>query len=241
MRRLANGAVEIEFVGRARARELAQAAQRDLDVARADLDVAVEILEGALVPHLHRAVVAVLVLPDAHALGVVAMGAEGRGAHGANPFRAALMALLLLREALTQRFHELLPAHGLDLFFLVVGEIFLGELFQPVGGNVRLLHRVEQRFEALERRAEHLIEAVEIALVLHQQRARQIVEFVDRMIGESLVERLHEVEVFARGDGHPRFLEGGEEGQEHGCRSGSEWIMPRVIFRASPGPSLNYR
>ena len=239
MRRLANGAVEIEFVGRARARELAQAAQRDLDVARADLDVAVEILEGALVPHLHRAVVAVLVLPDAHARGVVPMGAEGRGARGADPLRAALMALLLLGEALPERFHELVPAHGLDLFFLVVGEVFLGEFFQPVGGNFRLLHRVEQGFKALERRAKHLIETVEIALVLHQQRARQKIEFVDRLVGEPLVERLHEVEIFARGDGHPRFLQGGEKGQEHGYRSGSGRIMPRVAFRASLDPSGN--
>jgi len=35
--------------------ELAQAAQRDLDVADAELDIAVEILELALVPHLHGA------------------------------------------------------------------------------------------------------------------------------------------------------------------------------------------
>ena len=92
--------VEIEFVGRAGAGEFAQAPQRDLDVADAELDIAVEILELALVPHLDGAVVAVLVLADPHAFGIVAVGAERRGAGGADPLVAALVAaLLFLRGA----------------------------------------------------------------------------------------------------------------------------------------------
>ena len=38
-----DGAVEVEFLGRALARETAQAAQRDLDVARAEFDLVVEV------------------------------------------------------------------------------------------------------------------------------------------------------------------------------------------------------
>ncbi len=51
-------AVHVELLGHAFAREAAQLAQRDLDVARVELDVAVEIPEAALVPHLDRAAVA---------------------------------------------------------------------------------------------------------------------------------------------------------------------------------------
>ena len=52
--------------------------------------VAVEVLELALVPDLHRALVAALVLADADAFRVVAVGAERRGLRGPDPLRAAL-------------------------------------------------------------------------------------------------------------------------------------------------------
>src|SRR5262249_58925113 len=107
------------LLGRAGAGELAQAPQRDLDVARAELDLIVEVFELAPVPDLHRAEVAVPVLADAHTLGVVAVGAERRGPGGADPFLAALVAPLLLPHALAQKFEQLVqPADGLDLFAL---------------------------------------------------------------------------------------------------------------------------
>src|SRR6202043_2359064 len=83
--------IEVEFVRRAGAGELAQASQRDLDVADAEFDIAVEIPEFALVPHLHRAIVAVLLLADPDAFGIVALRAERRGSCRADPFVAALM------------------------------------------------------------------------------------------------------------------------------------------------------
>src|ERR1700691_3144828 len=86
--------VEVEFVGRAGAGELAQTPQRDLDVADAEFDIAVEILELAAVPHLHGAEVAILLLADAHTFRIVAMCAEWRGACRADPLAAALMASL---------------------------------------------------------------------------------------------------------------------------------------------------
>ena len=100
---LARGAVdrlvEIELLGRAFAGEAAQAAQRDLDVARAQLDLVVEIAERALLPDLERAALAAL-SADADALGIVAAIAERRGAAGADPLAAALVAPLLLLEPL---------------------------------------------------------------------------------------------------------------------------------------------
>src|SRR5581483_2027876 len=104
---------------------------RDFDVADAELDIAVEILELAAVPHLHGAEIAVLLLADADSFRIVAMRAERRCAGRADPFIAALMAALLLFEALAKRLHELVPAHRLDLLFLLFREVFLRELLQP--------------------------------------------------------------------------------------------------------------
>ena len=64
----ADRAVEVEFLLRALAREAPQAAQRELDVARPEFRVAVEVLELALVPDLDRAAPPAPVLADAHAL-----------------------------------------------------------------------------------------------------------------------------------------------------------------------------
>src|SRR5262249_57180116 len=92
-------------------------------------DLVVEVFDLAPIPDLHGTEVAVAVLADAHALGVVAVGAEGRGAGGADPFLAALVAPLLLAHALAQKLEQLVQAaHGLDLFALFLREIFFGYL-----------------------------------------------------------------------------------------------------------------
>ncbi|MHC2257035.1 hypothetical protein ACVILK_006727 [Bradyrhizobium embrapense] len=124
------------------------------------------------------------------------MGAERRGAGGADPFAAALVTALLFLEALLQGLHELVPAHGLDLLLLFLGEILLGELLQPLLGDLRLAHGVEQALEPLEHGAEHAVELVEIALVLHQGGARQIVEVLDGLFGEIGVKRFHQGQIF---------------------------------------------
>src|SRR5690606_1712868 len=140
---------EVQLFGRAFPREAPEAPERHPEIPGAELDAVVEVPELAPVPHLHRAEVAVPVLADAHALGIVAPGAEGRGAGGADPFRAALVALLLLGEALAQRLHELLPAaERLDLRLLLFGEVPLGQLPQPFLGNLGRL--VRRRLEPLE-------------------------------------------------------------------------------------------
>src|SRR5204863_5574983 len=118
----------------------------------------------ALVPHLDRAALAVLVLADAHALGIETVGAERRGAGGADPLRSALVALLLLLETLLQRLHQLLPAaHCLDLRLLLVGEQLLGELAQPLLGDLGGHALGGQSLEALEDVAEYPVELVEVA------------------------------------------------------------------------------
>ncbi len=97
-------------LGHALAREPAQPAQRDLDVARVELDVAVEVAKRALVPDLDRAARAAAVLPDPDALRVVAVCAEGTRAAGADPLRPALVPLALLGQPLLQRLRSSLSA-----------------------------------------------------------------------------------------------------------------------------------
>ena len=156
-----------------------------------------------------------LVLPDAHAFGVVAEGAERRGAGGADPFLAALVAALLLRQALAQRLEQLVEAaHGLDQLLLLLGQVFLGELLEPLDrdlGRERLLHQ----FEAVEHVPEHAVELVEVALVLHQRGAREIVEVLDPARREIGLHRLHEREIFAQRHRHAGLLELLEEADEH--------------------------
>ena len=214
MRSLADRAVEIELVGCAGARELAQAPQRDLGVARAELERIVEVLELAPVPDFHGTVIAVLVLADAHAGRIVAMGAERRGATRADPFVAALVATLLFGETLAQALHQLLVAERLDLRFLLLRQIFFGELLQPVGWNFRREIR-EPELEALEDLPENAVELVEIALVLHQRRAGEKVEILYRGAGAIALEGRHQREIFAQGGRDTRATQGGEEGQEH--------------------------
>src|SRR6202521_2808124 len=87
-----DGGVEVELLGHAFARETAQSPQRDLDVARVELDRVVEIAKRPLVPDLDRAAVTTFFLPDADALGIVAVRTERARSRGADPFRTALVA-----------------------------------------------------------------------------------------------------------------------------------------------------
>ena len=69
--------------------------------------------------------------------------------------------------------------------------------------------------EAAKHVAEDTIELVEVALVLHQRGARQIVEALDPAGGQILRHRLHQGEIFAqrhRDAGRSQFL---EESHEH--------------------------
>src|SRR5262249_48040601 len=104
----------------------------------------------------------------------------------------------------------------LNLFALLLGEIFFGELLEPFRrdlGAERLAHQLEP----LEYVAEDAVELVEIAFVLHQRRAREIVEVLDPTAGEILLHRLHQREIFAQRHRHAGGFELVEEGDEHGA------------------------
>ena len=156
-----------------------------------------------------------LVLADAHALGIVAVGPEGRGAAGADPLVAALVAFLLLLQALLQGLHQLLEAaQRLDLGLLLVGEELFCELLQPFRRDVR--HQVlVDPLEALEDMGEDPVELVEVPLVLHQGGAGQVVEVVHVQADDVAVHRLHQGEVFPQGHRHLGVAKLREKAQEH--------------------------
>ncbi len=73
--RRADRVIECQLIFHALPRELAQAAQRDLDVARAEFAFVVVIAIGARFPHLDRAAVTAF-SADADAFGILAAVAE---------------------------------------------------------------------------------------------------------------------------------------------------------------------
>ena len=75
--------------------------------------------------------------------------------------------------------------------------------------------RLLDQIEALEDVAEDAIELVEIALVLHQRRAREIVEVLHPAAGEVLFHRLHQREVFAQRHRKAGGFQLVKEGREH--------------------------
>ena len=157
-------------------------------------------------------------LADANAFRIVAIGAKRRRAAGTDPLVAAFMALLLLFEALLQRLHQLLEAaHGLDFVHLFLAQEFLGHLAQPFLGNVGHVDGIRHAVQALEDVAEHLVELVDIALILHQGGARQVIKVSHLHIDDLFVHRLHQHQVFLQRDRHFGFTQFIEEVEEHGA------------------------
>src|SRR5690606_19214340 len=98
--RLVDGLVEIELLLRAFATEPAQPAQRHVDLANIEHDVAPVLLEHASVGDRHRASPAAAT--DAHAGRVRPPRAKRRRAAGADPAVALVVALLLLAQPLLE-------------------------------------------------------------------------------------------------------------------------------------------
>ena len=103
-------------------------------------------------------------------------------------------------------------------FFSSSVRYFSASFFSHSSGISALLHGVEQAFQPLEHGAEDAVELVEVALVLHQRGAGEIVEILDRLVGEIGVERLHQRQIFAQGHRDLRVAQRCEELQEHGIQ-----------------------
>ena len=77
------------------------------------------------------------------------------------------------------------------IFFSSSVRYFSASFFSHSAGISAVSASLEQ-VEALEHVAEHAVELVEIALVLHQGGARKIVEILDAAAGEVLLHRFHQ-------------------------------------------------
>ena len=202
-------------MGRAAPRETPQLPQRHFHVARAEFDRVVEIRELATVPDLHGASVPRPVLPDAHAFRVVAVGAERRGAGGADPLVPALVPLVLLLQALLERLHETLPAaQGLDFGLFGLRQVADADFLQPAGRQLAL-EELEQALRPLEVGGEGLVESVVEALVLDQAGARQMVEALGAAVAQLGLERLEQRQQFRDGHGNARASQQQKESNEH--------------------------
>ena len=126
------------------------------------------------------------------------------------------MPAFLFFEALFQLLHDFVPtAERFDLGLFLFGEEFLGQGLQPIFGNFGNL-AVAEAFQPFENMAEHLVELVEIALILHQGGARQVIEILDLIVDDVTVQRLQERQIFAQGDRHIGRFQLVEKIDEHG-------------------------
>ena len=112
-RRLVDRRVEVELELVALARERAELAERDLDLAHVEHEVGAVRPVVARVGDGHRAASAAL-RAHAHPRGVRPVRAEGARAAGANPAVAAVVALLLLLQALLEELAQLLEVEVLE-------------------------------------------------------------------------------------------------------------------------------
>jgi hypothetical protein len=164
------------------------------------------------------------------------------------------MPLALLGESLGQRLHQRFEAERVEFGALPGAQNALDRPAQPFGRDLGRLDSGCGRQRAAKDLGEHDVELVEVALVLDQQRARQTVEILHRLVGEVGFEGPHQVEEFARRHRRPRLAQGGEEGEEHAptlgaaagprnggfgqskCRSGHSLSYNDVLqFGAWPG------
>lgn len=112
------------------------------------------------------------------------------------------MAFLLFFQALLEFFNQLVQtAEGLDLRAFFVGQRTLEFLAQPIFGNQRLQVIVEF-LQTVEVGAERPVELVEMSLVLHQNRPRQVIKLVHIGEGHALFQRIDQVEQFAHRHRH---------------------------------------
>src|SRR5690606_13222622 len=142
-----------------------QLAERDLDLAHVEDEIAAI---GAIAPrvgHAERAPAAAS--SDADPRRVRAAGAEGARAAAADPPVAALVPLSLLREALLEEAPKLGRIEGLEHGALLFGEI--GELRRIAEPALDLVGHDEARgLDPREGGAEGLVEGVELRLRVHE-------------------------------------------------------------------------
>ena len=102
-------------------------------------------------------------------------------------------------------------------------------IFCSHSSGISALSALFEQVEPLEDVAEHAVELIEIALVLHQRGARQIIEILDAAAGEVGLHRLHQRQVLAQRHGDTGGFQFGEELDEHGLRIRSRGVPVKAI------------
>ena len=128
------------------------------------------------------------------------------------------MAAFLLLKPLFQRLHQLVePAKRFDLFHLGGGQMLLGHLLQPVGGNIHSLQHILELdiLKTLEGFGESAVELVDIALVLHHGSAGEVVEPLHIIGDETGRHPLQKREILTQADRDAAFSQVFKEGQKH--------------------------
>src|SRR5262249_27623348 len=156
----------------------AQPAQRDLDLADVEHEIRAIGLEAPRVRDAHRASASAF-RPDAQAARVGALGAERARPSGADPAISTVVPFLLLAEPLLEE-----PAQLFHVDRLEHGELLRRQIATLEWVGKPLLDLVEE-FQARGLNAakvaeERLVERVEVCLAVHAERARDVIETVER-------------------------------------------------------------
>ena len=158
---------------------------------------------------------AACLLADTDARRVITISAIGRGAAGADPFISALVAPFLFCEPFLQLLHDLVPAaQFLDFCLFLFGEKFLRNKPQPFFRDSDVFCIVHQ-LQALENMAKDRIKFVEIALVLHQCGAREVVKILHLARCQIAIQRFQQHQVFLQRNRNAGGFQFMEEGGEH--------------------------
>jgi len=112
------------------------------------------------------------------------------------------MAFFLLFKALFERLDQLVqPAQGLQLGAVFGAQRAFEFLAQPVFGDQRLKVLVEV-LQAIEIGAKRPVELVEVTLVLHQNRSRQVIKLVHVGEGHPVFQGIDQVQQFTHRNRH---------------------------------------
>jgi hypothetical protein len=90
----------------------------------------------------------------------------------------------------------------------------LGHGFEPLRGNGRQKLR-KQLLRPLEDFREYAIEAIEVALVLHQAQARQVIEILGGNVSDASAQRFEQRQELGQRHGHPALTQLEEEVHQH--------------------------
>src|SRR6185437_4940933 len=88
------------------------------------------------------------------------------------------------------------------------------QLAQPFFRQVFDLHAL-RRLQAPEAGSKHAVETVQVPLILHQGRAREVVEILDAVLGNAVLHRRHQGQVLGDGGGQAGRTQTQDKMREH--------------------------